>query len=88
MMQPPTIEFLTFALTVVTLVGSWIYYFSKIGVTLELIQKEIKEMSDEIKQSKNDREHTKIDVARLVEGLHTAKTRLDVLEAKWETYRK
>ena len=42
MMQPPTIEFLTFALTVVTLVGSWIYYFSKIGVTLELIQKEIK----------------------------------------------
>lgn len=87
-MQPPTIEFLTFALTVVTLVGSWIYYFSKIGVTLELIQKEIKEMSDEIKQSKNDREHTKIDVARLDEGLHTAKTRLDVLEAKWETYRK
>lgn len=88
MMQPPTIEFLTFALTVVTLVGSWIYYFSKIGVTLELIQKEIKEMSDEIKQSKNDREHTKIDVARLGEGLHAAKTRLDVLEAKWETYRK
>lgn len=87
-MQPPTIEFLTFALTVVTLVGSWIYYFSKIGVTLELIQKEIKEMSDEIKQSKNDREHTKIDVARLCEGLHSAKTRLDVLEAKWETYRK
>lgn len=87
-MQPPTIEFLTFALTVVTLVGSWIYYFSKIGVTLELIQKEIKEMSDEIKQSKNDREHTKIDVARLDEGLHSAKTRLDVLEAKWETYRK
>lgn len=87
-MQPPTIEFLTFALTVVTLVGSWIYYFSKIGVTLELIQKEIKEMSDEIKQSKNDRERTKIDVARLSEGLHTAKTRLDVLEAKWETYRK
>lgn len=87
-MQAPTIEFLTFALTVVTLVGSWIYYFSKIGVTLELIQKEIKEMSDEIKQSKNDRERTKIDVARLSEGLHTAKTRLDVLEAKWETYRK
>lgn len=87
-MQAPTIEFLTFALTVVTLVGSWIYYFSKIGVTLELIQKEIKEMSDEIKQSKNDREHTKIDVARLGEGLHSAKTRLDVLEAKWETYRK
>ena len=87
-MQPPTIEFLTFALTVVTLVGSWIYYFSKIGVTLELIQKEIKEMSDEIKQSKNDREHTKIDVARLGEGLHNAKTKLDVLEAKWETYRK
>lgn len=87
-MQPPTIEFLTFALTVVTLVGSWIYYFSKIGVTLELIQKEIKEMSDEIKQSKNDRERTKIDVARLDEGLHTSKTRLDVLEAKWETYRK
>lgn len=87
-MQPPTIEFLTFALTVVTLVGSWIYYFSKIGVTLELIQKEIKEMSDEIKQSKNDREHTKIDVARISEGLHTAKTRLDVLEARWETYRK
>ena len=87
-MQAPTIEFLTFALTVVTLVGSWIYYFSKIGVTLELIQKEIKEMSDEIKQSKNDRERTKIDVARLDEGLHTAKTRLGVLEAKWETYRK
>ena len=87
-MQPPTIEFLTFALTVVTLVGSWIYYFSKIGVTLELIQKEIKEMADEIKQSKNDRERTKIDVARIDEGLHTAKTRLDVLEAKWETYRK
>lgn len=87
-MQPPTIEFLTFALTVVTLVGSWIYYFSKIGVTLELIQKEIKEMSDEIKQSKNDREHTKIDVARLGEGLRSAKTRLDVLEAKWDTYRK
>ena len=87
-MQAPTIEFLTFALTVVTLVGSWIYYFSKIGVTLELIQKEIKEMSDEIKQSKSDRERTKIDVARLDEGLHTAKTRLDVLEAKWETYRK
>lgn len=87
-MQAPTIEFLTFALTVVTLVGSWIYYFSKIGVTLELIQKEIKEMSDEIKQSKNDRERTKIDVARLDEGLRTAKTRLDVLEAKWETYRK
>lgn len=87
-MQAPTIEFLTFALTVVTLVGSWIYYFSKIGVTLELIQKEIKEMSDEIKQSKSDRERTKIDVARIDEGLHTAKTRLDVLEAKWDTYRK
>ena len=87
-MQPPTIEFLTFALTVVTLVGSWIYYFSKIGVTLELIQKEIKEMSDEIKQSKSDRERTKIDVARIDEGLHTAKTRLDVLEVKWDTYRK
>lgn len=86
-MQAPSIEFLTFGITVASLIGSWIYYFSKIGVTLELIQKEIKEMSEEIKQSKADRERTKIDIARIDEGLHTARSRLDVLESKIDMMR-
>ena len=79
-MNQSTVEFLTFAITVASLVGSWIYYFSKIGVTLQLIKEEIKEIKEEIKKSQDDRAYFKSELAAHHEANKSAHKRLDALE--------